>query len=116
MRTRMAVAAVVASAMLPMTLVAGNKANPDAIELVPIPKLIEFRSDMDKPVPFDATTTVTLACPDAAGVEWLRAHFKEWYGEAAPKVAGGPRFVAAEDGTKPVPPVRQRILPGFISR
>ena len=104
MRTRMAVAAVVASAMLPMTLVAGNKANPDAIELVPIPKLIEFRSDMDKPVPFDATTTVTLACPDAAGVEWLRAHFKEWYGEAAPKVAGGPRFVAAEDGTKPVPP------------
>ena len=65
---------------------AGNKANPDAVELVPLPMPVEYKSDMDNPVTFDATTTVTVECPDAAAVEWLSSHFAEWYGNGAPKV------------------------------
>ena len=72
---------VVASAVF-----AGNEANPDAIELAPLPMPVEFKSDMDSPVAFDASTTVALDCPDAKGAEWLAAHFREWYGKDAPKV------------------------------
>ena len=72
---------VVASAVF-----AGNEANPDAIELAPLPMPVEFKSDMDSPVAFDASTTVVVDCPDAKGAEWLAAHFREWYGKDAPKV------------------------------
>ena len=72
---------VVASAVF-----AGNEANPDAIELAPLPMPVEFKSDMDSPVAFDASTTVVVDCPDAKGAEWLAAHFREWYGQEAPKV------------------------------
>ena len=65
---------------------AGNAANPDAVELVPLPMPVEFTSDMDKPVAFDATTTVTVDCPEAKAVDWLARHFAEWYGNQAPKV------------------------------
>ena len=58
---------------------AGNKTNPNAIELVPIPRPVEFISDMDAPVAFDAGTTVVVECPDAAA-QWLRGHFTEWFG------------------------------------
>ncbi len=67
-----------------MTVFAGNKVNPDAIDLKPIPVPIEFKSDIDAPVPFDATTKVVVECADANGVNWLNRHFKEWYGEYAP--------------------------------
>ena len=40
-------------------------------------------------VPFCAATKVTLECPDSAAVGWLRAHYAEWYGPAAPKVVAG---------------------------
>ena len=43
---------------------AGNAANPDAVELVPLPRPTEFASDMDSPVTFDEVATVTVACPD----------------------------------------------------
>ena len=65
---------------------AGNVANPDAVELVPLPKPVEFKSDMDSPVAFDATATVAVDCPDAESAKWLAAHFAEWYGDHAPKV------------------------------
>ena len=68
---------------------AGNVANPDAVELVPLPRPVEFKSDMDSPVVFDATTTVVVDCPDAAAVGWLAAHFAEWYGGQSPKVSAG---------------------------
>ncbi len=74
---------------------AGNKANPDAIELAPLPMPVEFKSDMDAPVAFDATTSVMLACPDAAAVEWLSRHFADWYGDQAPKVKDGGREATA---------------------
>ena len=64
---------------------AGNEANPDAIELAPLPMPVEFKSDMDKPVAFDASTTVVVDCPDAEAVDWLRRHFAEWYGNQAPQ-------------------------------
>ena len=48
--------------------VAGNEANPDAVELAPLPVPVEFVRDMDKPVAFDATATVTVECPDAGAV------------------------------------------------
>ena len=65
---------------------AGNEANPDAIELAPLPVPAEFRIDMDRPVSFDASTTVALECPDDKGTEWLAVHFREWYGAQSPKV------------------------------
>ena len=91
------VAAAICAAAAFLPSYAGNKANPDAIELAPIPQPIEFKSDMDKPVPFDATTTVSLTCPDAEGVNWLQSHFKEWYGDYAPKVVGGRASPRAEN-------------------
>ena len=78
----------------------GNMANPDAIELAPLPMPVEFKSDMDSPVGFDAAATVSLDCPDKAAVGWLTAHFEEWYGKAAPKVVSGSggRKLALADG------------------
>ena len=49
----------------------------------------EFKMDASSYVPFDATTVVTLECPDPEGAKWLKAHFAEWFGKAAPKVAEG---------------------------
>ena len=70
-------------------LFAGNDANPDAIELLPLPMPVEFKSDIDRSVPFDETVTVTVDCPDASAVVWADAHFKEWYGEHSPKAVAG---------------------------
>ena len=39
-----------AAVALAASLSAGNKANPDAIELVPLPKPVEFKSNIDSPV------------------------------------------------------------------
>ena len=74
---------------LAMPLFAGNEANPDAIELAPLPLPVEFESDMDKPVAFDASATVTVECPETNAVAWLARHFSEWYGQQAPKVEAG---------------------------
>ncbi len=80
-----------AGAMLTMvvTAFAGNTANPDAIDLAPIPMPVTFASNIDVPVPFDATTKVVVECADAAAVEWLSRHFADWYGAHAPKCAAG---------------------------
>ena len=51
--------------------------------------LQKFELDQAKYVPFDAATTVTLECPDAAAANWLRTHCAEWYGEQSPKVKAG---------------------------
>jgi len=56
----------------------------------------KFNRDPKTFVPFDATTTVTLECPDPSAAKWLKDHFKEWYGEYAPKVVGGSCSVAAD--------------------
>jgi len=92
--------------LLVVPVFAGNTANPDAVELAPLPMPVEFKSDMDAPVAFDASTTVALACPDADAVSWLSRHFAEWYGKEAPKVAaGGSRSSAtAADAQERVPP------------
>lgn len=78
--------------------VAGNAANPNAIELAPIPLPAAFTADMDRPVAFDAATAVTVDCPDAAGVAWLNRHFAAWFGAAAPKAAAGPAGLALRPG------------------
>jgi len=64
---------LMATLMAASSLLAGNAANPNACELSPIPLPLEFGSDMDRPLAFGAATTVTLACPDAAGANlcWL---------------------------------------------
>ena len=51
---------MLAAAMVAVTAAAGNEANPDAIELAPLPMPVEFKSDMDIPVAFDSTTTVVV--------------------------------------------------------
>ena len=78
--------AVAAAVFFSAAAFAGNEANPDAVELAPLPTPAEFKSDMDRPVPFDASTTVAVECPDAKAAEWLATHFKEWYGDQSPKV------------------------------
>ena len=50
MKTLLAVCLLSASA------VAGNAVNPETIDLKPIPVPVEFTSDMDRPVAFDAST------------------------------------------------------------
>ncbi len=71
---------------LSQAVFAGNEVNPDAIEIAPMPVPVEYKADIDTPVAFDATTTVSLECPDASAGDWLSGHFKEWYGSQAPKV------------------------------
>ena len=83
---KLAVAAVVSFSSAAF---AGSKANPDAIEFEPLPRPVEFRSDMDKPVAFDASATVVVDCPDAAAAGWLSSHFAGWYGDQSPKVVAG---------------------------
>ena len=89
---------VLCIAVLGAVAFAGNEANPDAIELAPLPMPVEFKSDMDKPVAFDSATTVTVDCPDAAAADWLSAHFAEWYGKDAPKVVRGSAGLTLKDG------------------
>ena len=52
-------------------------------------KYQDFQWEKNSLVPFDATTTVTLECPDPAAAKWLQTHYKEWFGDAAPKVKAG---------------------------
>lgn len=81
----------------PFPAFAGNDKNPDALELTPLPTPVEFASDMDNPVAFDASTEVALDCPDAVAVEWLQEHFSEWYGADAPKVCSASVGLALKD-------------------
>ena len=48
-----------------------------------------FKMDEKAYVPFDATATVTVECPDSSAADWLASHLKEWYGDYAPKVVAG---------------------------
>ena len=88
------VAAVVSS----LSAIAGNEANPDALELAPLPMPVEFASDIDRPVAFDASAAVVVDCPEAVAVGWLSSHFAEWYGELAPKAVAGESGLAIGDG------------------
>jgi len=83
---------------LSLTAAAGNSANSETVELCPLPRPVEFSSDMDQPVAFGPKTAVTVDCPDAAGVAWLGRHFAEWYGALAPKVAVGKCGLALKPG------------------
>ncbi len=82
--------------------------NPDALGLAPIPAPSVFRSDMDRPVPFDAATTVLLDCPDPAAAPWLAAHFADWFGAQAPRVVAdagaGQRSPATGGASSPSEP------------
>ncbi len=64
--------------------------NEDVVNLQPLPMPAVFECDMDRPVAFDAGTSVTLDCPDPAAAPWLSRHFAEWFGACAPQVASGP--------------------------
>ena len=87
-----------AVALSPSVVWAGNAANPDAIELEPMPCPVELSSDMDAPVPFDEKTTVTVDCSDAEAVRWLNGHFADWYGAFAPKAVSGAAGLALRNG------------------
>ncbi len=49
-------------------------------------------------VAFDNTITATVDCPDPAATEWVKAHFADWYGSYAPKVASGKTGLTVQDG------------------
>ena len=55
----------------------------------------KFTCDMKTYVPFDATTTVTVECPDPAAAKWLGSHLAEWFGAYAPKVKAAATGAAA---------------------
>ena len=82
--------------------------NPDAVELAPLPVPVDFESDMDRPVPFDAGATVRLDCPDAAAATWLAHHFADWFGAQAPRVVAeagaGQRIPATGGASSPSEP------------
>ena len=40
-------------------------------------------------VPFEASTTVTVECPDPAAAKWVGEHFAAWFGANSPKVKAG---------------------------
>lgn len=91
MKTKSAIPALFAVTLAALASFAGNEANPDAIELAPLPMPVEFKSNMDAPVAFDSAATVVVECPDFSAAEWLAHHFAEWYGAQAPNVkAKGP--------------------------
>jgi len=68
-----------------------------------------FSCDTGAYVPFDAKTTVTVACPDAAAAKWVGDHFAEWFSTNAPVVraiapsaaipGGYEAYTASADGT-----------------
>ncbi len=94
-----AAAVSLAAALAPaLAGLCGNAANPDAIELEPMPRPAEMSSDMDSPVAFDAATTVTLDCPDAEAAAWLASHLAAWYGKLAPRVVSGKFGLPLRDG------------------
>ena len=64
-----------------------------------------FKMDQKAYVPFDASTTVTLECPDSAAAGWLEAHLKEWYGEHSPKVVAN----VADVGMSPIPAANSKL-------
>jgi len=76
----------------------GAPANRETVDLKPIPMPVAFASDMDRPVAFDATSAVTVDCPDASAVKWLASHFAEWYPESVPRVVAGSAGLALRDG------------------
>ena len=86
------------AAVVACSAFAGNEANPDAVELAPLPMPVEFKSNIDSPVVFDSTATVVVDCPDEEAVKWLVAHFAEWYGDQAPKVVAGTTNLGLIDG------------------
>ena len=77
---------------------AENAVNRETVDLCPIPKPVEFRSDMDRPVAFDATAKVVVECPDAAAVRWLDAHLADWYAGAAPRAVAGETGLVLREG------------------
>ena len=67
---------------------AGSAANPDAIELTPIPRPRVFESDMDHPVALKrVVVAVGTETEPGTAKQWLKTHFREWFGEFAPEVA-----------------------------
>ena len=83
-----------------------------ALQVSAASKYQKFEWEKTTYVPFNAATTVTLECPDPAAAKWLQSHYRQWYGESAPKVkvgttglkpeAGDEAYAAstAEDGVK----------------
>ena len=49
----------------------------------------KFSCDRKVYVPLDASTSVTVECPDPAAAKWLKDHFGEWFGKNAPDVKAG---------------------------
>ena len=48
---RVVTAVAVAAAAALNSAIAGNDLNPDSLELLPLPAPVEFKSDIDRPVP-----------------------------------------------------------------
>ena len=84
--------------LVPGLAMAGNSVNRETVDLSPIPMPVEYACDMDRPVAFDASAKVVVECPDAAAVQWLDAHFAEWYAGAAPKAVAGTAGLKLRDG------------------
>ena len=83
---------------LTASVIAGNAVNKQTVDFSPIPKPVEFASDMDRPVKVDATTTVTLECSDKEALKWLSTHFAEWYAVSVPRVVAGSTGLTLRDG------------------
>ena len=69
---------------------AGNVANPDAVELKPLPVPVAFESDMDHPIRFDASLRIRLSVADSgarkASADWLARRLADWFPASVPTV------------------------------
>ena len=69
---------------------AGNVANPDAVELKPLPVPVVFESDMDRPIRFDASLRIRLSVADpgarTASADWLARRLADWFPVSVPTV------------------------------
>ena len=72
--------------------------NAATVDLVPIPRPVKFKGDMNRPVEFDATAKVVVECPDAAAAGWLDAHFAAWFAESAPRAVAGETGLDLREG------------------
>ena len=52
-------------------------------------KYQDFKCEPKTYVLFDATTSVTVECPDPTAAKWVGEHFADWYGKNSPKVKAG---------------------------
>lgn len=90
LQTRMTIifCVMLSTCMVAQSGMAGNAANQDAVEIIPLPHPVSFESDMDKARPFDKTLRICLSIADGndreASLSWLSGKLSKWFPASVP--------------------------------